>query len=122
MLVQRQSTWWPIIEDPVGVAGDHSLHAVDMWKEPRNKDRRPPIVARCGVILWKVYGVGSVDQNGVQGTMVMPWPPKLKVAQDAYAGATICDECRALATPKRPLPSWSNLRSASSSDEQDARP
>lgn len=101
-------TWWPILEDPVGIAGDHSLHAVDMYAE-RNKDRRPPVVARCGVVLWKVYGVGV--KGG--GTMVMPWPPKVSVARAEYGAATVCEDCRRLATPKRPLASWNNVVQAS---------
>ena len=100
-------TWWPIIEDAVGIAGDHSLHAIDMWAD-RNKDRRPPVAARCGVIVWKVYGV-KVHGGG---SMVMPWPPKITVARDEYPDAAICDDCRTLATPKRPSTSWSRITQA----------
>ena len=96
--------WWPILKDPVGVAGDHSLHAVDM-RDARNTDMQPPLVARCGVVVWKVYGVGTT--NG--GELVMPWPPKLRVARDAYDRATVCADCRTLATAKRPSPSWDSV-------------
>lgn len=103
-------TWWPVLADVVAVGGDGQFHAVDQWDEARNRDRRPPLVARCGVIVWKLYGVGTSDG----GTLLMSWPPKVAVANQGYPRmAGVCRACRAAAPVKRPSASWDTVRMAS---------
>lgn len=104
------SSWWPILEDVVGIAGDESLHAVDAWSD-RNKDKRRPFSARCGVVVWKLYGC-----TGEDGVIIMPWPPKITVAKRGYPHAVVCADCRRLGRPKKVLGTWNNVREAEHSE------
>ena len=103
-------TWWPILDDVIGYGGGPEYHAVDMMDEA-NKDRRPPLAARCGVRVWKLYGVNARDTSGAGAVLIMSWPPKLSVARQGFPNITgVCADCKTLATPKRPSGSWDRLR------------